>query len=149
MRSIRSVVFAFAIAMLTVTAGAHIFSALAFAQRAQIPGEKRPLKQLVHKEKLTPEQRVEQRLNALKRDLTLTKDQESKIREILMNKADRKLARQSAVTGNAEQKKALVEQMLSERKATQDSILQVLTPEQRTKYETKPHSRYWHFKHKQ
>jgi len=152
MRSVRALLFALTIATLVVTAGAHLFSAIAYARHSQSEeiqqqGEKRPKKN----KRLTHEERVDQRVAMMTKELDLSQRQADTIRKILLERNSRKadhLQKQSLTT---DEKKAVIEKMLTDRKACQDKIIAVLTPTQRTKYDATLKGNagsYWHQGHK-
>lgn len=88
------------------------------------------------KQRLTPEQRVEKKLEWMRKELTLTDRQSATIRTILLEKYTKKVKRHSLKDASPEAKKAAVDQMLEQRRITHERIAAVLSTSQRTKYES-------------
>lgn len=85
--------------------------------------------------KMTPEQRVEKRLEKMKTKLNLTDAQVNNLRTIMREDAANLKATREAVKSaqGAEAKKAARQKMFAEMKTSKERISAVLTEEQRTK----------------
>jgi Spy/CpxP family protein refolding chaperone len=88
-------------------------------------------------EKRTPEQRVEKRLERMKKNLNISDAQATQIRTVLMNKKNEMQDRVAKMkSAPAADKAALRSELKSARLSTHNEILSILTPEQRTKAES-------------
>ena len=87
-------------------------------------------------EKLTPEARIEKRLERMKKNLNISDAQATQIRTILTNTKNQMQERIAKMkSAPAEDKAALRNEFKSARLSTHNEILRILTPEQRTKAE--------------
>lgn len=95
--------------------------------------------QPARRQQMTPEQRIEQRVNHLESELSLTKEQRAAITEILTEEAKTMQKDRPAIPANGEKPdeaamKAHHEQMKAQQEATNAKIAKVLTPEQVKKF---------------
>jgi Spy/CpxP family protein refolding chaperone len=88
-------------------------------------------------EKRTPEQRIEKRLERMKKNLNISDAQATQIRTILMNTKTEMQDRVAKMKSAPDADKAtLRNELKSARLSTHNQILSILTPEQRTKAES-------------
>lgn len=94
-------------------------------------------------EKMTPEQRQEQRLNKMSKDLNLNAKQQEEIKKLMAEegekaekfRANRKEAKDKQLLESAKQRKEMGEKMKVEKEAHDAKMKKILSPEQYTKWE--------------
>ena len=108
------------------------FTSVSFAQNKEMKREKH-----------TPEEQVEMQLKKLTSELDLTSDQQSKIKPILMEQAQKReekkagmmARRESGEKLTMEEKSEMREKMMEEKSEMKEKLKTILSPEQMEKWE--------------
>lgn len=108
------------------------FTTLTFAQEREMK-----------REKATPEKQTEMQLKKMTTDLSLTADQQEKIKPILLEQAQKRAEKkevfkdhkESGEKLSKEERTAIREKMMSEKEAMKDQLSNILSAEQMEKWE--------------
>lgn len=108
------------------------FTTLTFAQKREM-----------NREKATPEKQTEMQLKKMTSDLTLTTDQQEKIKPILLEQAQKRAEKKEAFKDHKEsgeklskdERTAIREKMMSEKNAMKEKLSTILSTEQMEKWE--------------
>jgi periplasmic protein CpxP/Spy len=109
--------------MKKLIAGILLMAGCFSAAQAQKPGEKKEMRGEKHQEKM---------LKEMTEKLTLTPDQQTKIKPILAETGEKMKANREKYKGN---NKCMRQACFQARKATEEKIMAVLTPDQQKKFQ--------------